>query len=191
MASLHTRVNAIRPALLELLVIVLQVTGFVNLATLLARLVSIIHHTVPAASMAKDIFRLQLLLNHVFFHVLMVLSQLEEFVRFVTSVVLLVLVQLKTVFPALLVNSSTKVDAGLNVLLFLFRKLVKMLLVLTTALMPSTKYLRLNALLVLLSAQLAKDHQLIVLHVFMDLFQSMVLVLNSVVRMNIVSKVSV
>ena len=68
--------------------------------------------------MEKDIFKPQLSLNLVSSAVLMELTQLEEFARFVTSNAPLALAQLLTVFHALLVKSSTKEDVGLNVLPF-------------------------------------------------------------------------
>ena len=102
----------------------------------------------------------------------MELTLLVEFVKFVTSDVLLVLDLLLTVFLVLLVKFFTREDAGVNVLLFHSIKLVKMLHALIPAQMDSTKSQLLNVVLVLLNVQLAQDQQLTVPHVFMDQFQS-------------------
>ena len=72
--------------------------------------------------MEKDIFKLQLFLNHVSSAVLLELILKEEFVKFVTSSVQLVLVLLQTVFLVLLVKFSTREDVGLNAQQFLLRK---------------------------------------------------------------------
>ena len=121
----------------------------------------------------------------------MELTPLEEFVRFVTSDVPLALDQLLTAFPVLQVKFSTKEDAGLNVLLFLFRKLVKEHHVLISALTVSTKCQQLNVQLVLLNAQLAQDQQLTVHHAFTDQFQLTDHAQFSVDKMNSVSEDSV
>ena len=122
--------------------------------------------------MVKVIFKPQLFLNHVFSAVLLELTLLVEFVKFVTSNVLLALVQLQTVFPALLVKSFTVEDVGLNALLFLFKKWVKVHHALILVLMDFTKYLKLNVLLVPSNVQLAQDQLEIALLVFMDQSQS-------------------
>ena len=114
-----------------------------------------------------------------------------EFVKSVTLDVLLVLDQLPTVSHALLVKSFTKEDAGLNVLLFHFKELVKVLRALTPALMDSTKSQPLNAVLVLSNAQLAQDQQLTVPHVSTDQFQPMDHVPFNVDKTNSVSEDSV
>ena len=141
--------------------------------------------------MEKDIFKLQLFLNHVSSAVLLELILKEEFVKFVTSSVQLVLVLLQTVFLVLLVKFSTREDVGLNAQQFLFRKLVKMHHVLIPVLMDSTKYLKLNVLHVLSNAQLAQAQPEIVPHVFMDQSQQMDHVQLNVDRMNLVSEASV
>ena len=138
--------------------------------------------------MEKDIFKLQLFLNHVSSAVLLELILKEEFVKFVTSSVQLVLVLLQTVFLVLLVKFSTREDVGLNAQQFLFRKLVKMHHVLIPVLMDSTKYLKLNVLHVLSNAQLAQAQPEIVPHVFMDQSQQMDHVQLNVDRMNSVSE---
>ena len=96
------------------------------------------------------------------------LTPLEEFVKSVTSDVPLALDQLPTVSHVLQVKFSTKEDVGLNVLLFLFRKLVKVPHALMSALTVSTKCQQLNVLLVLLNAQLVQDQLLTVPHAFTD-----------------------
>ena len=138
--------------------------------------------------MEKDIFKLQLFLNHVSSVVLLELIPKEEFAKFVTSSVQLVLVLLQTVFLVLLVKFFTREDVGLNVQQFLLRKLVKMHHVLILVLMDSTKYLKLNVLHVQLNAQLAQAQPEIVPHVFMDQSQQMDHVQLNVDRMNSVSE---
>ena len=116
------------------------------------------------------------------------LTPLEEFVKFVTSDVLLVLGQLPTVSHVLQVKFSTKEDAGLNVLLFLFRKLVKVPHALMSVLTVSTKCQQLNVQLVLLNAQLAQDQLPTVPHVFMDQSQQTDHAQFNVDKMNSVSE---
>ena len=72
--------------------------------------------------MEKDIFKLQLFLNHVSSVVLLELILKEEFVKSVTSNVQPVLVLLQTVYLVLLVKFFTREDVGLNAQQFLFRK---------------------------------------------------------------------
>ena len=121
----------------------------------------------------------------------MELSQKVVFVRFAISLVLPASDQPKTVSHALQDNSSTKVDVGLNVPLFLFRELAKMPPALTLALMVSTRYLKLNVLNVLLSVPLAQDLPTTVPHASTDPSPSMDHAQLCVVRTSSASKDSV
>ena len=121
----------------------------------------------------------------------MELTQLVEFVKSVTSDVLLVLDPLLTVFLVLLVKFFTREDVGVNALPFHSEKLAKVPHALTPALMDSTKSQPLNAVLVLSNAQLAQDQQLTVPHVSTDQFQPMDHVPFNVDKTNSVSEDSV
>ena len=121
----------------------------------------------------------------------MELTPLEEFVKSVTSDVPLALDQPLTAFPVLQVKFFTKEDVGLNVLLFLFKRLVKVLHVLMSALTVSTKFQQLNALLVPSNAQLVREWPKTVPHVFMDQSQQTDHVQFNVDKTNSVSEDSV
>lgn len=114
-----------------------------------------------------------------------------ESVKSVISDVLPALDQLLTVSHALQVKFSTKEDAGLNALPFLFNKWDKMLLAPILALTVSGKYLKLNVLLVLLNVLLAQVQPQTVLLVFTDQFQLTDHALFNVDKTNSDSKVSV
>ena len=121
----------------------------------------------------------------------MELTPKEESARSVISLALPASDQPRTVFLVLQANSSTRVDVGLNVPPFPCRRSAKTPPALTPVLTLSSRYLKLNAPLVLLSAPLAQDLPITVPHVFMDQSQSMVAVPPCAVRTSTVSKDSV
>lgn len=182
--SICTKAIATESALPGPLAIVVLVIGSADLAMNLVKLASIIPHIAPVASTEWATFKLQLKLNPVSSLVLMVHLLVKEFARFATLDVPHVLDQLLTVFPALPVKSSTKEDAGPLALLFRCKQSAKTLHVLINAPMGSTDSHRLNVLHATLSALLAKELLTIVLHVFMDQSQLMVLVQSHVVKIN-------
>lgn len=114
-----------------------------------------------------------------------------ESVKSVISDVPPALDQLLTVSHALQAKFSTKEDAGLNALPFLFNKSVKMLPALILALTVSGKYLKLNVLLALSNVLLAQVQPQTVLLVFTDQFQLMDHALFNADKTNSDSKASV
>lgn len=136
--STCTRATATEFALLVRLATAALATGSADLAMNLVRLALTILLTAPAASTEWAIFRPQLNLNLVSFHVSTAPLLAKESARSVTSDAQLALDQLLTVSHALLVKSCIREDAGAHALLFRCKQWVKMLPVSINVLMDST-----------------------------------------------------
>lgn len=121
----------------------------------------------------------------------MELSLLGEFVRSAISLALPASDQPRIASPAPLINSCTRVDAGLNAQPFPCKKWAKTPPALTPAQMVSSRYLKLNVLPVLLSAPLAQDWPKTAPPVFMDQSQSTAAAPLCAVRTSSASKDSV
>lgn len=159
---------AIRFALLELLEIALQPTGFALPAILLAKLASIILLIAPAAKTEKAIFKHQPSCNPVFKHAMMEPLPTMESVRSAILSALPALEALVIVSPALKDNSFIKEDAGPHALEFFYPTLELKLPVLILALKDSTNSPLLLVLLALFNAHLVMEDLTIVPHACKD-----------------------